>query len=65
MSESITEPGREKVIIAVRGSIYAVERVIRELHRVGFSEVTEWSKPQPTGNANEVMRILTRYVLVE
>jgi hypothetical protein len=63
--EPTAEPGREKVMLTVRGSAYAVERVIHELYRVGFSEVREWSKPIPTGKVNEVMRVLTRYVLVE
>jgi hypothetical protein len=63
--EPTAEPGREKVILTVRGSTYATERVVHELYRVGFSEVREWSKPIPTGKVNEVMRVLTRYVLVE
>jgi len=34
-------------------------------YRVGFAEVREWSRPVPTGKVNEVMRVLTRYVIVE
>jgi hypothetical protein len=64
-SELTAEAGREKVRILVIGSGYAVERVVFELYRVGFAEVGEWSKPQPTGKINEVMRVLTRYVLAE
>jgi hypothetical protein len=63
--EAIAEPGREKVLLTVTGSAYAIERVIHELYRLGFAEVREWSKPIPTGKVNEVMRVLTRYVLVE
>jgi len=57
------EPRREKVKLLVMGSPHATERVVHELYRVGFAEVREWSKPLPTGNAGEVLRILTRYVL--
>lgn len=64
-SEATAETGREKVRILVIGSSYAIERVVFELYRVGFAEVQEWSKPQPTGKVNEVMRVLTRYVIVE
>lgn len=64
-SEATGEAGREKVRIVVRGSSYGVQRVIHELYRVGFAEVIEWSKPQLTGQVNEVMRILTRYVFTE
>jgi hypothetical protein len=63
--EPTAEPGREKVLLTVTGSAYAIERVIHELYRVGFAEVREWSKPIPTGKVNEVMRVLTRYVIVE
>jgi hypothetical protein len=62
--EPTNEPGREKVVLTLRGSAYAIERVIHELYRVGFAEVREWSKPIPTGKVNEVMRVLTRYVLI-
>jgi len=63
--EPTTEPGREKILLTVTGSAYAIERVIHELYRVGFAEVREWSRPIPTGKVNEVMRVLTRYVIVE
>lgn len=63
--EPTAEPGREKVLLTVTGSAYAIERVIHELYRVGFAEVREWSKPIPTGKVNEIMRVLTRYVILE
>ena len=62
--ETAPEPGREPVILTVRGSVFSTERVIHELYRVGFAEVREWSKPIPTGKVNEVMRLLTRYVIL-
>ncbi|MBD2107463.1 hypothetical protein [Leptolyngbya subtilissima] len=64
-TESTAEPGREKVLLTLTGSAFAIERVIHELYRVGFAEVREWSKPVPTGKVNEVMRVLTRYVIIE
>ena len=64
-TELAAVPGREKVVLTVRGSVHATERVIHEAYRVGFTEVREWSKPVPTGKINEVMRVLTRYVIVE
>ncbi len=63
--EPTAEPGREKVLLTLTGSAYAIERVIHELFRVGFAEVREWSKPIPTGKVNEVMRVLTRYVIID
>jgi hypothetical protein len=57
------KPSREKVTLTVRGSAHSTERVIHELYRVGFAEVREWSRPIPTGKVNEVMRVLTRWVI--
>ncbi len=54
---------REIIRILVIGPAYGVERIVHELFRLGFAEVREWSKPQPTGRIHEVMRVLTRYVL--
>ena len=56
-TEPTAEPGREKVVLTVRGSVHSTERVIHEAYRVGFAEVREWSKPQPTGKVNEVMAL--------
>lgn len=60
-----TEPGREVIRILVIDSTHGVERIIHELYRLGFAEVREWSKPQPTGRTHEIMRVLTRYVMAE
>jgi hypothetical protein len=62
-ADSAALPSREKVVISVKGSAPAVERVVFELHRLGFAEVREWCEPQPTGKVNEVIQILTRYVI--
>jgi hypothetical protein len=63
LSTPAPEPSREKVTLTVRGSAHSTERVIHELYRVGFAEVREWSRPIPTGKVNEVMRVLTRWVI--
>jgi hypothetical protein len=62
--EPAAEPGREVIRILVIGTAHGCDRIIHELYRLGFAEVREWSKPQPTGRINEVMRVLTRYVLI-
>ena len=51
--------------ILVIGSAHGVERIVHKLYRLGFAEVREGSKPQPTRRINESMRVLTRYVMVE
>jgi hypothetical protein len=62
-SASSAQPRREEVTVMVFGSVHSSDRLIRELYRLGFAEVTEWSKPQPTAKAQEVVRVLTRYVI--
>lgn len=63
--EPDTESGREIIRILVIGPAHGVERIVHELFRIGFAEVYEWSKPQLTGRVNEIMWVLTRYVLAE
>jgi len=72
--EPAAESGREVIRILVIGSAHGCDRIIHELYRLGFAEVREWSKPQPvrlspyveaTGRTHEIMRVLTRYVMVE
>jgi hypothetical protein len=63
--EPAVEPGREVIRILVIGSAHGVDRIVHELYRLGFAEVRWGRKPQPTGRINEIMRVLTRYVMVE
>jgi hypothetical protein len=58
-------PERDKVRILVIGRPQSINRVIREMSHVGFSDVIEWSKSLPTDRPQESMRILTRYVFAE
>jgi hypothetical protein len=64
-SQPDIEPGREEVRILVIGSAHGVERVVQELFAKRFAEVREWSDPIPTGRFREIMRILTRFILVK
>jgi hypothetical protein len=58
-------PDREAVRILVIGSRRGVTNIVQTLFRLGFAEVGEWSPFLPGPNLGEVMRILTRYLLVE
>ena len=42
------------------GSLVAVEATIKDLHKLRYSEVSNWSQPIPTERPNEVMVILTK-----
>ncbi|NJO12034.1 MAG: hypothetical protein HC873_23115 [Leptolyngbyaceae cyanobacterium SL_1_1] len=38
---------------------------ILSMHVLGYAEATAWSRPQPTGKPNEVVRVLIKTQLVE
>lgn len=54
---------REAVQICIIGSLEGITGIIYDLHRRGFAEVDEWSKPQPTGRSGEYIRLIRRYIL--
>ncbi|MEM8504988.1 MAG: hypothetical protein AAF716_17770 [Cyanobacteria bacterium P01_D01_bin.1] len=37
---------------------------IRAVHKLGYAEVNDWSKPTSTGRPSEVMAILTKRVTI-
>ena len=49
-------------IIAV-GSLTAVNQHVMQMYQLGYAQPHEWSRPLPTVNANEVMRILTKRIV--
>ena len=55
----------EPVRLMMFGSPGAVRAVIKDIHRHGYAEPNDWSKPMATGRADEVMAILTKRVSVE
>ena len=60
-----TAPRREEVRHLLLGSALAVDRTIKILHVKGYADPNDWSDPLPTGRPNEVMRILTKHLLME
>ncbi|MEM7063624.1 MAG: hypothetical protein AAF572_10725 [Cyanobacteria bacterium P01_B01_bin.77] len=46
------------------GTLDAVQNTIKFLHKLNYAEPNDWSRPLPTGCANEVMAILTKRVRV-
>jgi len=42
-----------------------VQLTIKSLHKIGYAEPNDWSKPIPTGRASEVMAILMKYLWVD
>ncbi|NEP20063.1 MAG: hypothetical protein F6J97_24775 [Leptolyngbya sp. SIO4C1] len=51
-------------LIAI-GSLPAVQITIKSLHKHGYAEPNDWSKPLPTGRPNEVLAILTKKLHLE
>ena len=61
----LPEYPQEPVNHTLFGSLTAVRNTIKLLHKLGYAEPNDWSKPLPTGRVNEVMAILTRRVRVD
>jgi hypothetical protein len=57
--------GKQPIRILVCGVPNGVNRVIHQLHLLGFAEVGEWSLALPSPIAGEVIRILVRYYLAD
>ena len=60
-----TRPQREPVRHLIFGSLAAVQLNIKSLHKMGYAEPNDWSKPIPTGRSGEVMAILVKYLWVD
>jgi len=56
---------REPVRHLLFGSLAAVQLNIKTLHKKGYAEPNDWSKPIPTGRSGEVMAILVKYLWVD
>ena len=60
-----TIPCREPLRHLLIGTPKAVISTIHYLKVVGYAEVSDWSRPQPTTNPGEVISILDRIILVQ
>ncbi|MEO0646687.1 MAG: hypothetical protein AAFZ17_11100 [Cyanobacteria bacterium J06650_10] len=61
-TESTTEPALESMRHLLFGSPMALEITIKRLHKLGYAEPNDWSRPISTGRPGEVMAILTKKV---
>ncbi|NJL86538.1 MAG: hypothetical protein HC886_12055 [Leptolyngbyaceae cyanobacterium SM1_1_3] len=59
------DPKRKDVRHILLGEADAVHLDILSMHVLGYAEATAWSRPQPTGKPNEVVRVLIKTQLVE
>ncbi|MEH2417767.1 hypothetical protein [Nostoc sp.] len=60
-------PNRESVKILLIGSRRGINSIIYWLYRLGFAEVTAWSKPQvaPNSEDREMMSITVKQVTLD
>ncbi|MDZ8188080.1 MAG: hypothetical protein RMX96_24905 [Nostoc sp. ChiSLP02] len=58
-------PKREPIKHTLMGSAKAVTSTIHYLQVIGYANVGDWSPLVPTGNADEVMSILIRQILMQ
>jgi hypothetical protein len=62
---SSTEPKRDPLKVLIISSPKGVNNTIHTFYRLGYAQVSEWSKPQPTQNPGEVMSVLSRRIAVD
>ncbi|NEP15599.1 MAG: hypothetical protein F6J97_01705 [Leptolyngbya sp. SIO4C1] len=53
-------PQFESIHHSLRGSPSAVQITVQTLHKLHYAEPNDWSRPQPTGQAGEVIVVLTK-----
>ncbi len=59
------DPNRVPLKILIISSPKVVNSTIHTFYRLGYAQVSEWSKPQPTQNPDELISILSRRVLID
>ncbi|MEM8504592.1 MAG: hypothetical protein AAF716_15725 [Cyanobacteria bacterium P01_D01_bin.1] len=55
---------REQVRHLLFGTPSSIQTTIQLLHKLGYAEPNDWSRPLPTGKPNEMMAILTKRVSI-
>ncbi len=56
--------GKKPIRLLVCGVAEGVDGIVHNLHVLGFAEVGEWSPPLPSPVQGEVIRILTRFIII-
>lgn len=56
--------GKKPIRLLACGVPVGVDSIVHQLHVVGFAEVGEWSQSLPSPMQGEVIRILTRYIII-
>jgi len=64
-NSAAVQPQREPVRHVLFGSLAAVQLNIKTLHKKGYAEPNDWSKPITTGRSGEVMAILVKHLWVD
>ena len=61
---SPSRPNRRPMKLLAMGYQDDVNSVIHELYRRGFAEVSQWSRPIRARHPQEIIRVLTRYFVI-
>ena len=64
-TSSRVEPQRDPLKVLIVSTPKGVNSTIHTFYRLGYAQVSEWTKPQPTQNPGEVMSVLSRRIPVE
>ncbi|MEH2180524.1 hypothetical protein [Nostoc sp.] len=56
--------GKQPVRLIACGATKSVNSIVRQLHVLGFAEVSQWTPLLPSPVSSELIRILIRYINV-
>lgn len=56
--------GRKPIRLIACGVPVGVNGIVHQLHVLNFAEVGEWTLPLPSSVSGEVIRILTRHIII-
>ena len=57
-------PHPEDIRLLAFGTHLAIESTIKHLHKLGYAEPNDWSRPIATNRNHEVMAVLTKRVTI-
>jgi hypothetical protein len=58
------QPQPERVRHVLYGSLQGLDRTIKILHSLGYADPNDWSDPVPSGEPNQWLVVMTKYLLI-
>jgi len=63
LADSPESDGAKTLRVIAIGSLSVVNQHVMRMYQLGYAHPHEWSRPLPTTNPNEIMRIMTKRIV--